>query len=294
VRALIIGCGYVGTELARELSRRGHQVHGLRRNPGAVDIAGFKNFRLLTGDISFLETLSRIPNNYDWVVNTASASGGGLADYVSVYEQGTLNLLEWLKGSSLQKYVYTSSTGVYGQTDGAVVIEESPTKPVAETAKVLVNAEGLLFNSAETNKFPAVILRVAGIYGPGRGYWLKQFLAGQARLEGDGGRVLNMIHRDDVVGAIIRALEQGRTGEAYNAVDDEPVTQRELFAWLSARLKLPMPESSPAEPTPRKRGVTDKRVSNAKLKMELGYKFIYPTFREGFDKELYDLGYPRA
>ena len=103
----------------------------------------------------------------------------------------------------------------------------------------------------------------------------------------NGQRILNMIHRDDVAGIIIAALKRGVPGQIYNAVDDEPVAQIDLFRWLSAALKRPMPPFA-AEPDEavRKRGLTDKKVSNRKLKRDLGYDFKYPTFREGFTEEL--------
>jgi len=128
-----------------------------------------------------------------------------------------------------------------------------------------------------------VILRVAGIYGPGRGYWLKQFLKGEATIEGEGERYLNMVHRDDVAGAIVAALEKGSAGEIYNVVDDEPVRQIDLFRWLSKQLNQEMPSSvERVEGTERKRGSTNKKISNAKLKSLLRYEFRYATFREGF------------
>ena len=136
-------------------------------------------------------------------------------------------------------------------------------------------------------KFPAVILRVAGIYGPDRGHWFKQFLKDEARIEGDGSRFLNMIHRDDLVGCIIAALKNGRAGEIYNAVDDEPVSQVNFFQWLAEELGKDPPPSVPENPEAnRKRGVTNKRVSNRKLKMELGYQFKYPNFRIGYSAEI--------
>ena len=135
--------------------------------------------------------------------------------------------------------------------------------------------------------FPAVILRLAGIYGPGRGYWFKQYLKNEARIEGAGARILNMIHRDDVAGAIIAALKSGRPGEVYNVVDDEPVTQFHFFQWLSGPLGKELPPSVPEDPEAvRKRGVTNKKVSNRRLKMELGYQFKYPTFRQGYTAEI--------
>ena len=184
----------------------------------------------------------------------------------------------------MKKFVYTSSTSVYGQTDGSQVKESSPTEPLAETAKILVETEKVLLAAVAERKFPAVILRVAGIYGPERGHWFKQFLKDEARMEGDGSRFLNMIHRDDLIGCIIAALKNGRPGEIYNAADDEPVSQLHFFQWLAQALDKPLPPSEPD--ADRKRGVTNKRVSNRKLKMELGHQFKYPNFRKGYSAEL--------
>ena len=215
-----------------------------------------------------------------------SASGGGAEEYREVYLQGTRNLVEWL-GAAPKKFVYTSSTSVYGQNDGSLVKETSPTEPAAETGKMLVETEQVLLTAARQQKFPAVIFRVAGIYGPGRGYWFRQYLKNEARIEGTGARILNMIHRDDVVGAIIAALKSGRPGEVYNAVDDEPVSQLNFFQWLSGPLGKELPPSLPEDTdAEHKRGVTNKKVSNRRLKMELGYQFKYPTFRQGYTAEI--------
>jgi nucleoside-diphosphate-sugar epimerase len=91
-----------------------------------------------------------------------------------------------------------------------------------------------------------------------------------------------MIHRDDVVGCLQAALDRGRTGELYHAVDDEPVTQIAFFQWLADQLGKPLPPRVPAAEVQRQRAVTNKRISNHKLKAELSYQFRYPTFREGY------------
>ena len=128
---------------------------------------------------------------------------------------------------------------------------------------------------------------MAGIYGPARGHAFKQYLRGEARIEDGGTRWLNMIHRDDVIGAIIAALERGTPGEIYNAVDNEPVSQMQFFEWLAAELQKPLPPRVPADTeTWRKRGVTNKRVSNAKLRAELNYQFKFPDFRAGYAAEI--------
>lgn len=283
MRVLIVGCGYIGLPLGTELARQGHEVFGLRRSPSAAAEMKSAGIQPLIGDISQPGQLSHLPEGYDWVVDAVSASGGGVEAYRAAYLEGARHLIEWLGAAPPIKFVYTSSTGVYGQTDGSTVDESSPAAPSTDTAEILVETEGVLLEAARGRGFPAVILRLAGIYGPGRGYWLKQYLRGEARMEGDGERYLNMIHRDDVVGAILAALRQGRPGEIYNAVDNEPVSQRALFEWLSKRFGGALPPSAPRDPSiERKRGITNKRIVNRKLTGELSYQFKYPTFREGF------------
>lgn len=285
MRVLIIGCGYVGLPLGTELVKQGHEVFGLRRTDSAdLKAAGITP---LIADITKPETLSALPKQFDWVVDCVASGGGDAEDYRKLYLQGTRNLIEWLAATPPKKFVYTSSTGVYGQTDGSLVKETSPTEPAVDTAKVLVETEKVLLEAAQQKKLPAVLLRSAGIYGPDRGYLLKQYLKNEARLEGRGTRILNMIHRDDLIGVIIAALKSGRPGEIYNAVDDEPVTQHTFFEWLAGTLGKYLPPSVPEDlEAARKRGTTNKKVSNRRLKMELGYQFKYPNFRKGYTAEL--------
>jgi nucleoside-diphosphate-sugar epimerase len=286
MKCLIVGCGYVGLSLGVELVRLGHEVSGLRRNVSSENELKAAGIQPLFADVTQLETLVKLPSEFDWVVHCVAA-GGGAEDYRQVYLQGTRNLVDWLAPNPPKKFVYTSSTSVYGQNDGSQVKESNPTEPLAETAKILVETEKLLLSAVVERKFPAVILRVAGIYGPDRGHWFKQFLINEARMEGDGSRYLNMIHRDDLIGCIIAALKNGRPGEIYNAADDEPVNQSHFFQWLAQSLDKPLPPSEPENPAEnRKRGVTNKRVSNRKLKMELGYQFKYANFRKGYSAEL--------
>jgi nucleoside-diphosphate-sugar epimerase len=286
MRVLIVGCGYVGLPLGAELVRLGHEVSGLRRNPAAENELKAAGLRPLFGDVTRPETLAKLPREFDWVVNCVAA-GGNAENYRQVYLQGTRNLIERLAPNPPKKFVYTGSTSVYGQTDGSQVKESSPTEPPAETAKVLLETEKVLLAAVAGRKFPAVILRVAGIYGPDRGQLFKAFLKNEARMAGDGSRILNMIHRDDLIGCIIAALKNGRPGEIYNAVDDEPVTQLHFFQWLAQTLDQPLPPSeSENRAEDRRRGVTSKRVLNRKLKMELGCQFKHPNFRKGCSAEL--------
>jgi nucleoside-diphosphate-sugar epimerase len=288
MRVLIVGCGYVGLPLGAELVRQGHEVFGMRRNDAAASELKAAGLQPFVADITKREDLARLPGPFDWVVNTVSSTKGGVDEYRAVYLNGTRNLIEWLSAAPLQKLIYTSSTSVYGQTDGSAVKETSPTEPASETSKILVETEKLLLDAAREKRFPAVILRVAGIYGPGRGHLFLQYLKNEAKIAGKGERLINMIHRDDLVSIIITALKSGRAGEIYNAVDDEPVAQIHFFRWLSETLGKWMPPTATeeAESGERKRGLTNKRVSNRKLKMELGCRLMYPTFRQGYTAEI--------
>lgn len=289
MRVLIVGCGYVGLPLGRELVRLGHVVSGLRRSLAAEAELKRAGITPLHADITRPETLAPLPRDFDWVVNCTASGGGDAENYRQIYLAGNRNLLAWLAPSPPKKFIYTSSTSVYAQNDGALVTETSPTEPEAATAKILVETEKLLFAAAR-RQFPAVVLRVAGIYGPARGHSFKQFLRGEARIEGDGARWLNMIHRDDLIGVIVAALERGVPGEVYNVVDDQPVSQLQFFEWLAAELRKPLPPRADADAEVwRKRGVTNKRVSNGKLRAELHYTFKYPDFRAGYAGEVSQL-----
>lgn len=287
MRVLVVGCGYVGLPLGGELARRGHEVFGIRRTEAGAKELVASGVRPILADITKAGDLEGISGDFDWVVNTVASGRGGVDDYRAVYLEGTRALMRWLAGRGVAKYVYTSSTSVYGQTDGSWVSEGSPTEPESATSRVLVETEQLLLRGAQAHGFPAVVLRVAGIYGPGRGHFFQQYLRGEARLTEGGSRFMNMIHRDDVVAAVIAALERGRVGEVYNAVDDEPVTHRDFFSWLSAGLGGPMPpDAEEGADIARKRGLTDKRVSNRKLRHELECEFRHPTFRQGYGAEV--------
>jgi nucleoside-diphosphate-sugar epimerase len=287
MRVLIVGCGYVGLPLGAELAKQGHEVYGVRRSAEASAGLSAAGIKPLPADITKRDDLARLPGPFDWVVNCVSSTKGGVEDYRGVYLEGTRNLIECLSAAPPKKFVYTSSTSVYGQTDGSAVKETHPTEPASETSRILVATEKLLLSAAADAKFPAVILRAAGIYGPGRGHLFLQYLKNEAKIAGKGERIINMIHRDDLIGVIIAALKNGRAGEIYNAVDDEPVAQIHFFRWLSETLGKWMPPfMREVENGERKRGLTNKKVSNRKLKMELGYPFKYPTFRQGYTAEI--------
>ena len=191
MRVLIVGCGYVGLPLGAELVRQGHEVFGLRRSAEGADELKAAGIQPLAGDITRPEDIAGLPTPFEWVVNTVSSSKGGAEEYRSVYLDGTRHLIDWLAGTPLKKFVYTSSTSVYGQADGSLVKEDAPAEPANETSRLLVETENLLATAVRERKFPAVILRVAGIYGPERGHLFHQYLRNEARIAGQGERILH-------------------------------------------------------------------------------------------------------
>ena len=287
MRILIFGCGYVGLSLGGLLARCGHSVVGVRRR-GETDPEMLQSgITPLHLNISNPIELGRVDSTFDLVVNLVSSSKGGVDEYRQVYLEGTKNILSWLSKSPPRAYLYTSSTSVYAQADGSWVTEDRVVAPASPTSQVLVETERELLTAYQSTGFPVIILRASGIYGPERGYLFKQFIRGEATLREDDTGVqsfINMIHVADLAAAIAHLFDRGVPGEIYNATDDEPVTQFEFFKWLSTTLAKPMPPSAPPDPN-RKRGLTSKRVSNAKLK-STGFKFQYPTFREGYAAEI--------
>lgn len=285
MRILIVGCGYVGLALGRRLSSSGAEVLGLRRRDdpdGAMAAAGI---RAMQGDLTKPQDLEKILGDFDAVVVAAASGRGGVDAYRDVYLGGARNLVAWAHGRRVGRIVQVGSTSVYGQTDGSWVTEDSPTEPDEATGRVLVETERVFSEADRSGVVPTLIVRVAGIYGPGRRHLLGQFVTGQARREP--GRWLNMIHRDDVASALEAVLLRGQPGRIYNAVDDEPVLQEDFLRFLAESTGRPLPPltdpADPAESIPiRKRGNTNKRVSNRRLHDELGWRPEFPTYREGY------------
>ena len=292
-RSLIVGCGYVGEAVARRLGALGHEVFGLRRSDPNTLAPGLP-YRPLQGDLTdprSLEALEALDMPFDCVVHTVSASGGDAETYRRVYFEGTGHLLDRLRRHPPGAFVYTSSTGVYSQTDGSWVDEQSPTEPRSESGVWLVRTEQRILEACREWGLAGCILRVAGIYGPGRGSLLRRVVSGQAQLEGSGDRWTNRIHREDLADAVVATLSRGRPGEVYNVADLEPATQRTVLDWLSKQTGVPLGESGgTSQPTTRRRGDSNKRVRVDKLRRETGWNPAHPSFREGYLEELGRVG----
>jgi nucleoside-diphosphate-sugar epimerase len=208
---------------------------------------------------------------FEAVIHCASSGRGGADAYRSVYLGGARNLVATLAPRLL---LFTSSTSVYAQNTGDWVTEESAAEPDRETGRILRETEESVLASG------GCVARLAGIYGPGRSVLLKKFFSGEAVIEGDGGRWINQVHRDDIATALALLVARGERG-IFNVSDDVPMSQREVYEWLAARFARPLPPSGPVD-SHRKRGVTSKRVSNAKLRA-FGWLPRYRSFREAVE-----------
>lgn len=282
LKTLIVGCGYIGSATARALRQRGDEVVGITRGAESAESLRRDGIEPIAADITLLESLRHISPRFDAIVFSVSSGRRGEDAYREVYLKGTVNLLEWLRSSPPSIIVYTGSTTVYAQTDGGWVDESSPTEPPHASGKILLETEQMLLQSG----VPAVVLRLAGIYGPDRHAMLDKLRAGTSVLPGDGTHIINMAHRDDIVTAILAALDRKPAGQVFNVVDDEPVREADYVRWLCDRLCLPMVQFEPdAEPSfkagMRKGFQANRRISNAKLKEKLGVVLQYPSFREG-------------
>ena len=207
MRVLIVGCGYVGLPLGKELARQGHEVFGLRRSALAEAELQAAGITPLHADITQPETLAKLPRDFDWVVNCAASGGGGADDYRKIYLEGNRNLVSWLADSPLKKFIYTSSTSVYGQNDGSRGHGKSPGRTGRGHGKSFGGDGKIIAGGGGRTPVPRRDFARGGNLRAGRaGTGSRQFLRGEARIEGDGSRWLNMIHRDDLIGVIIAAL----------------------------------------------------------------------------------------
>jgi len=269
-RILIAGCGYVGEAAADFFHARGWEIEGWTASAESAAKLSTKPYAVRALDISDAVAVSGVRGQFDVILQCASSGGGGPEEYRRVYLAGARNLIHAFPDAAL---LFTSSTSVYAQKDGEMVDETSPAQPAYETGSLLREAEELVLANN------GIVARLGGIYGPERSFFLRKFLAGKAMIDRAGARFINQVHRDDIVAALFLLAERRAElgGQIYNVVDDEPTTAPTVYEWLSQGLKQPRPQQGKLS-AKRKRGESNKRVSNQKLRA-LGWEPHYPNFR---------------
>ena len=275
-RVLIAGCGYLGQAVADLFVAAGWEVEGWTKSVESVAKLSVKPYSVLPVDISQQEQVRAQKSDFDAVIHCASTRGGDADLYRHVYLDGARTLLERFVGSRM---LFTSSTSVYAQSNGEWIIEESAAEPKHETGKILRKAEDLVLAKR------GIVIRLGGVYGPGRSALLKKFLSGDAILDPESDRFANQIHRDDAAEAIRLLLTRGvSVREIYNVVDDQPILQSECYRWLATKLNRPLPPIGRST-SKRKRGESNKRVSSAKLRA-IGWVPRYPSFAVGMERSV--------
>ncbi|MBN3863383.1 SDR family oxidoreductase [Pseudomonas frederiksbergensis] len=271
---LIAGCGDVGSRLATQLLAGGWQVYGLRRNLSRLP-AGVMG---VAGDLFGTQCPADWPTApLDYLVYSAAATDHDEAGYRAAYVEGLQHVLGWLKqhGQQPKRILFVSSSSVYGQQDGEWIDETSPTVAGGYSGRLMLEAEQV----ARDSGIPASIVRLTGIYGPGREWLLTQVRRGY-RVAIDPPLYANRIHVDDAAGLLAFLLEADRRGvtldDDYIGVDDAPAPMAEVVGWLREYLGV----TEWAEDASVRRAGS-KRCSNARAKA-LGWTPKYPSFREGY------------
>lgn len=273
-RVLLVGCGYVGSALARMLLDQGAKVWGVRRSVSELP----EGVQPLAHDLLEAWQPESLPEELDAVVFSPSVGpGAGEGDYRALYRDGLERLLEALGAKEGHpRLFFASSTGVYGQTDGSWVDEASRAEPGHYSGKVLLEAESVASSWPNSSS-----LRISGIYGPDRTGLLERLRSGGV---GPTKTPLytNRIHRDDVAGAIAHLLRVDRLEPCYLLSDDEPAELNHVLAWLAERIGTELPEPAEGTRTAGRIWRSNKRCRNKRL-VQSGYTLRYPTWREGWE-----------
>ncbi len=281
MRVLVAGCGWLGQAIAAALGARGDRVTGVRRDPARAAALSGLGITPLAADLSDPEALSRLPDDVEAVVACQSAGADGPEPYRDAYVRANQTLLSFARRAPLRAFVYTGSTGVFGQRDGGDVDEGTPPRPRGAAAEVLIEAERLVLGAAP--EVPARLVRLSGLYGPGRTGLLERVRTGVLALGPSDGPWMNFCHRDDAVRAVLAALDRGRAGAVYHGSDARPARRREVVEWVAGRLGV---RPARREEGGGADGGPDRRVLSDRTREELGFDLSYPSFREGFEELL--------
>lgn len=290
-KIIIFGCGYVGREVAARAVQAGHEVWIHSRN--ADSLAAVKQVPLqqhIVADLHSDGWHGKLSGDWDLAINLVSSAGGGLDGYRTSYIEGNRSIRRWAAGRGVNRFIYSSATSVYPQSDGGWVTEED----VPEMNNL--SANGCILREAECEilESPAfdesIILRLGGIYGPGRHLYLNSLLDERSELPGDGKAYLNLIYLQDIGDAIMRLIEHPAPlgDRIFNLVDDEPAPKQAIVDWLAARIGKPSlrfnPDLAGQRGARRKSssGMPNRRISNARIKQALAWTPQYPSFREGY------------
>lgn len=275
---LIFGCGYLGGRVAERWHDAGHEVVVVTRSKEKADAFRRNGQCAIVADVTDATTLSKLPpaDTVLFAVGFDRAAGGSIE---TVYAGGMRNVLAALP-AGVGRFIYISTTGVYGKGAGEWVDEDTPPDPQREGGKASLAAEQLLAASPFADR--SVVLRLAGIYGPGRVPFLDKLRAGEPLPAVSTGH-LNLIHVDDAAAIVDAAATHSRPTNVYCVSDGHPVLRGDYYQEIARLVGAPPPTFVPPDPnSPRAaRAEADRRVNNARMLSDFKFKLIYPDYRAG-------------
>ncbi len=277
---LLVGCGDIGSHLGVALAAAGHQCFGLKRNANHLPAA----ISPLIADVTDPDSLQNLPPKLDYLVYSVAASGFDADTYRKVYVEGLANILQALTKQAIRprRILFVSSTATYHQRDGEWVDETSATEPTSFSGRSMLAAEKLLADS----EFTGTSVRFSGIYGPGRERLL-QWVHQGVFCSSTPPHYSNRIHRDDCVGVLQHLIERDLANqpvaELYIASDPTPSPFHEVLSWLRSAMQITTPLQSDDL---AKRIRTGSKRCNSQRLQDSGYRFRYPSYREGFRERI--------
>ena len=274
---LIFGCGYLGHRVAKLWLAAGEEVCVVTRSVERAEKLSDVGFQSVVADVAKADTLTNLPSAETvlFAVGFDRSAGNTIAE---VYAGGVYNVRQALP-ASVERFIYISTTGVYGPAGGNWVDENTPPNPQRDGGKASLAAEQLLGENS-------LVLRLGGIYGPDRVPYLAKLRAGEPIAAPSEGW-LNLIHVEDGA-AVVLAAEAWTKGQAkgphvFCVCDGQPVVRGDYYREVARRIGAEPPRFVTPDPKSpaAARAAADRRIFNFKLKQELKYEFAYPSFREG-------------
>ncbi len=294
---LIVGAsGYVGMRFAEHLLAQGHRVRGAVRNPDtpAVERLAARGMVVWTADITRPDSLQGIADGIDYVYNLTSAFPLETGPCRRTFVAGNQHLIAACSRSrSVKAYIFASSFAPYADAGDAWVCEDSPIAPQYALGSVMADAELAVMQAVQQHHFPAIILRLAAIYGPGRDF-IDAVRNSTLTIYGDGRNYVPHIHVDDLLAVLQAIATSGQPGAIYNVCDDEPLRQIDLFSEVRQRLGMLPPRTYSPEtalhagidPSIVGRSLASVRMSNQRLKHDLALELRYPGCWHWLDERL--------
>lgn len=287
---LITGCaGYIGRRLALWLQSTGYQVRGLVLPEEVAEVSELveRGMQVWVGNLLDPETLEGIGKGVTQIVHLAGVHAT-VTKMEQLYVEGTRNLIKACWEAPVKVCLIASNHSVYGSQGNQILTEASALCPDHPFGAITLKMENLVQGLWKESAFPGILLRIAEVYGPQPYNLALSLKQNKLTLLGNGSNYASRIHIDDLVAIFASGLDQLNPGEVYNVCDDLSLPQQQFFVELHERYQLPLPSYIPSETVPERvrlgiHGLRalSLRLSNQKLKQQLGLSLKYPTYREG-------------